>query len=343
MEIGVYTFGNITPDPETGRTIPVAQRYREILGAAKLADEAGLDVFGVGEHHRLDIPVSSPAVVLAAIAARTERIRLVSAVTILSTLDPVRVYEDFATADLVSGGRVEIIAGRGAFTESFPLFGYDIADYDALFAEHLELLLALDRSERVDHSGRFRAPLRQAEISPRPTNGSLPIWLGVGGTPESAERAGRLGLPMTLANISKPPAQLAPQIEAYRRVGLAAGHDPARLKVAIAAHCHVAPDSQQARDRFYPHYAAYFRAVAPKTSPLADVPRELFEARAAAPGPLFVGSPQEIIDKVLYERELFGHDRFLAQVDLGALPYAEIARVIESLAVDVAPVLRGAG
>ncbi|MET0412254.1 MAG: LLM class flavin-dependent oxidoreductase [Polyangiaceae bacterium] len=343
MEIGVYTFGNITPDPQTGERVSVAQRYREILAAARLADEAGLDVYGVGEHHRLDIAISSPAVVLAAIAACTQRIKLVSAVTILSTLDPVRVYEDFATADLISGGRVEIIAGRGAFTESFPLFGYDIADYDAIFAEHLELLLALDRSERVDWSGRFRPPLQRAEISPRATNGSLPIWLGVGGTPESAERAGRLGLPMTLANISKPPAQLAPQVEAYRREGKAAGHDPAKLRVAIAAHCHVAPDSQQARERFYPHYAGYFASVAPKASPLAHVPRELFEARAAATGPLFVGSPQEIIDKVLYERELFGHDRFLAQVDLGALPYSEIARVIESLAVDVAPVLRRAG
>jgi probable LLM family oxidoreductase len=343
VEIGVYTFGNITPDPHTGQTVPVAQRYREILAAAQLVDEAGLDLYGVGEHHRLDIAVSSPAVVLAAIAARTQRIRLVSAVTILSTLDPVRVYEDFATADLVSNGRVELIAGRGAFTESFPLFGYDLADYDALFAEHLELLLALDRSERIDWSGRFRPPLRQAEISPRATHGSLPIWLGVGGTPESAERAGRLGLPMTLANISKPPAQLAPQVEAYRRVGQAAGHDPARLRVAVAAHFHVAPDSQLARDRFYPHYAAYFRSVAPKGSPFADVPRALFEERAAATGPLFVGSPQEIIDKLLYERELFGHDRFLAQVDLGALPYAAVARVIESLAVDIAPALRRAG
>jgi alkanesulfonate monooxygenase SsuD/methylene tetrahydromethanopterin reductase-like flavin-dependent oxidoreductase (luciferase family) len=340
LEIGVYTFGQVTPDPHTGKAVSVPQRYGEILALAKLADEAGLDVFGVGEHHRLDIAISSPAVLMAAIGASTRRIRLVSAVTILSTLDPVRVFEDFATADLVSGGRAEIIAGRGAFTESFALFGYDLASYDAIFAEHLELLLRLNREPRVDWSGRFRPPLQQAEISPRPLHGALPIWLGVGGTPESAERAGRLGLPLTLANISKPPAQLAPQLDAYRRVGAEAGHDPATLRVAVAAHLHLAQDSQRARDQFYPHYSAYFASHAPKASYASAVPRDLFDARAAATGPLFVGSPQEIIDKVLYERELFGHDRFLAQVDLGALPYAEVARVIESLAVDVAPALR---
>jgi alkanesulfonate monooxygenase SsuD/methylene tetrahydromethanopterin reductase-like flavin-dependent oxidoreductase (luciferase family) len=342
LEIGVYSFGQLTPDPHTGEAIGARQRYGELLAAAKLADDAGLDVFGVGEHHRLDIPISSPAVLLAAIGARTRRIRLVSAVTILSTLDPVRVFEDFATVDLVSGGRAEIIAGRGAFTESFALFGYDLGAYDAVFAEHLELLLELNRSERVAWSGRFRSTLAHAEIAPRPLSGALPIWLGAGGTLESAERAGRLGLPLTLANISKPPAELAPQVDAYRRSARAAGHDPAGLRVAVAAHCHVAPDSQQARARFYPHYSAYFQSHAPKASYLASVPRDVFDARASATGPLFVGSPQEIIDKVLYERELFGHDRFLAQVDLGALPYAEVARVIESLAVDVAPALRRA-
>src|SRR5262245_3487319 len=191
---------------------------------AKLAEDVGLDVFGVGEHHRLNLPVSSPAVLLAAIGAATRRIRLVSAVTILSTLDPVRVFQDFATADLCAGGRVEIIAGRGAFLESFALFGYDLAQYDALFAEHLELLLRCNRSERVSWQGRLRSALDDAEISPRPLQAELPIWLGVGGTPESAERAGRLGLPLTLANISQPPARYAPQIETYRRAGEAAGH-----------------------------------------------------------------------------------------------------------------------
>jgi alkanesulfonate monooxygenase SsuD/methylene tetrahydromethanopterin reductase-like flavin-dependent oxidoreductase (luciferase family) len=340
VEIGIYTFANITADPHTGRVASVPQRYREILQLAKLAEDAGLDVFGVGEHHRLDLAISSPAVLLAAIGAATQRIRLVSAVTILSTLDPVRVFEDFATADLCSSGRVEIIAGRGAFTESFPLFGYDAADVDAVFAEHLDLLLQLQRSERVRWQGRSRPPLLDAEISPRPLQHQLPIWLGVGGTPESAERAARLGLPLTLANISQPPAKFAPQLARYRELGTAAGHPPERLRIAVAGHLHLANDSQHALERFYPHYSAYFQQHAPKASYAAPVPRATYELRAAPTGPLFVGSPQQIIDKLLYERELFGHDRFLAQVDLGAQPYAVVAEVVELLATRVAPALR---
>ncbi|MEO8668279.1 MAG: LLM class flavin-dependent oxidoreductase [Bauldia sp.] len=343
MEIGLYTFGDITPDPRTGKAIPVPQRYAEILAAARLADEAGLDVFGVGEHHRLDIPVSSPAVLMAAIGGMTRRIRLTSGVTILSTLDPVRVFEDFATLDLATAGRAEIITGRGAFTESFSTFGYDIANYDALFAEHLDLLMKLNTGERISWSGRFRSPLDNAQVAPRPWSGELPIWIGVGGTLASAERAGRLGLPLALANISKPPAELAPQIAAYRARGAEAGHDPKRLRVAVTGHLHVQKDAQAARDSFYPYLAAYFRSHAPDSSYAPDVSRETYDARARPTGSLFVGSPQEIVDKVLYERELFGHQRFLAQIDIGGLPYSEVARVIESLATDVAPVLRREG
>ena len=340
MEIGLYTFANITADPHTGQAVSVPQRYRELLALARLAEDAGLEVFGAGEHHRLDLAISSPAVLLAAIGASTRRIRLLSAVTILSTLDPVRVFEDFATADLCSSGRVELIVGRGAFTESFPLFGYDAADCDAVFAEHLELLLQLNRSERVSWQGRFRAPLADAPISPRPQQPELPIWLGVGGTPESAERAARLGLPLTLANITQPPAKFAPQIARYRELGQAAGHPPERLRVAVAGHLHLARDSQQARERFYPQYSAYFRQHAPKASYALEVPRETFDQRAAPTGPLFVGSPQEIVDKISYERELFGHERFLAQIDLGAQPFAVQAEIIELLATEVAPALR---
>ncbi|MGH7035078.1 MAG: LLM class flavin-dependent oxidoreductase, partial [Stellaceae bacterium] len=283
MELGLYTFGDITPDPHTGRAIGVPQRYAEILAAAQLADDAGLDVFGVGEHHRLDIAISSPAVVMAALGAITKRIRLTSAVTVLSTLDPVRVYQDFATVDLISGGRAELTAGRGAFRESFPLFGADLADYDALFAEKLALLLQLDAGNPVDWQGRFRTKLRSAEISPRPL-GRLPIWLGLGGTLESALRAGTLGLPVVLANISKPPAELAGQIVAYRERHAASGHYRAAQKVALATHFFAAPQSQAARDEFYPYYSAYFaRAGAARA-----VPREVFEARASATGPIFV-------------------------------------------------------
>jgi probable LLM family oxidoreductase len=341
MELGLYTFGDITADPNTGRSISVQQRYTEILAAAKLADEAGLDVFGIGEHHRLDIAISSPATVMAAIAATTKRIRLTSAVTILSTLDPVRVFQDFATVDLVAGGRAEIIAGRGAYIESFALFGEDMTDYDALFAEKLDLLLKLNESERVTWQGRFRPALNDSQISPQPAR-KLPIWLGAGGNPETMLRAGDLGMPVILANISKPPASFADQIAAYRQRHAENGHDPKMLKVGIATHAHVARDSQTALDEFYPYYSAYFREHAPRPNFGATVPRDVYETRAAVSGPIFVGSPQQIVDKIMHERELFGHDRFLAQIDIGGLPYAKVAHSIELLATRVAPAIRAA-
>jgi alkanesulfonate monooxygenase SsuD/methylene tetrahydromethanopterin reductase-like flavin-dependent oxidoreductase (luciferase family) len=339
MELGLYTFGDITPDPQTGRAAGVRERYAEIVAAAKFADEAGLDVFGIGEHHRLDVAIASPAVVMAAIAGVTKRLRLTSAVTVLSTLDPVRVYQDFATVDLLSGGRAELIAGRGAYIESFPLFGAAMDDYDALFAEKLDLLLRLDKSERVSWEGRFRPALKDAEISPRPVN-RLPIWLGVGGTADSARRAADHGLPIVLANISQPPANFAGQIAEYRQRYEAAGHDPKNRRVAIATHCYVAPDSQAARNEFYPHYRAYFSSHAARPYFSREVPREVFETRAAPQGPIFVGSPQEIIDKLGYERSLFGHDRVLAQIDIGGLPYSKVSRSIELLATQVLPAIR---
>jgi alkanesulfonate monooxygenase SsuD/methylene tetrahydromethanopterin reductase-like flavin-dependent oxidoreductase (luciferase family) len=343
FEIGVYTFADITPDWRTGKAISVAQRYAEVLAAAKLAEDVGLDVFGVGEHHRLDIPISSPAVVMAAIAAATKRIRLTSAVTVLSTLDPVRVFQDFATVDLISAGRAELIAGRGAFVESFPLFGFDLADYDALFAEKLALLMKLNEGDRVSWTGRFRPALNDAEISPRPARAELPIWIGTGGNPESAANAARLGRPLTLANISLPPASLAPQVADYKRIGAEAGYDGERLRVALAGHMLIAEDSAEAREAFYPYYSNYFLNHAPKTTYAKDVPRDVFDKRAAADGPLFVGSPQEIIDKMMWERELFGHQRYLAQVDIGGQPYAMVAKTIELLGGKVLPALRREG
>jgi alkanesulfonate monooxygenase SsuD/methylene tetrahydromethanopterin reductase-like flavin-dependent oxidoreductase (luciferase family) len=340
VEIGLYSFGDITADPATGRPISVDERYREIIAAAKLADQGGLAVFGIGEHHRLDIPISSPAIVMAGIATATERIRLASAVTILSTLDPVRVYEDFASVDLLSGGRVEIIAGRGAFVESFPLFGHDLADYDSLFYEKLALLMKLNESPRVTWSGRHRTALRDAEISPRPIQKGLPIWAGTGGNPESAAAAARLGLPLTLANISLPPAKLAPQVADYRRIGVEAGFRLESLRVSLAGHMHIGDTPESARDEFFPHYAAYFREHAPKTTYATEVSREEFDRRAAPEGPLFVGSAEEIIAKLRYGHELFGHQRYLAQVDIGGLPFAKVARTIEFLATRVLPAVR---
>jgi alkanesulfonate monooxygenase SsuD/methylene tetrahydromethanopterin reductase-like flavin-dependent oxidoreductase (luciferase family) len=253
----------------------------------------------------------------------------------------VRVFEDFATVDLLSGGRAELIAGRGAFIESFALFGHELADYDALFSEKLRLLMQLNASERVTWQGRFRPPLADAEIAPRPAGGELPIWVGTGGNPESAANAARLGLPLTLANISLPPASLAPQVADYKRIGAEAGHDSARLRVALAGHMQIAEDSQAALEAFYPYYASYFSHHAPHTTYAKAVGRDVYEKRAAPDGPLFVGSPQQIVDKLAWEQELFGHQRYLAQLDIGGLPYAAVAKSIELLAGKVAPALRG--
>jgi probable LLM family oxidoreductase len=339
FELGLYTFGEMTPDAH-GKTTSAQRRLADVLAAAKLADAAGLDVFAVGEHHRLDMSISATPVVLAAIAAVTKNIRLASAVTILSTADPVTVFEDFATVDLISGGRAEIMAGRGAFTESFALFGYDLTDYDTVFAEKLDLLMKLNSAARVTWQGRFRPALHDAPIPPRPAQGRLPIWLGTGGTSSSIERAGALGLPLALANISQPPAKLAPLADLYRGTGRAAGHDARELKISIATHMHIADDSQEAHDTFYPHYAAYFRTHVPTHFRARDISRADFDALTAPDGPTFVGSPQQIIDKVMYERELFGHQRFLAQIDIGGLPFAKVAHVIELFATKVAPAVR---
>jgi probable LLM family oxidoreductase len=342
MDIGLYTFGERTPHWADGRAVSAQQRLQDILAAARLADQAGFAVFALGEHHRLDFTIAATPVVLAAVAQVTARVRLASAVTILSTADPVRVFEDFATVDLLSGGRAEVIAGRGVFTESFPLFGYDLADQDELFAEKLDLLLQLNAAERVTWQGRFRPALRDAPIPPRPLQAQLPIWVGTGGTKHSVIRAGTLGLPLAFANIGLPPAQLAPLADLYRRTGIEAGHPAADLKVAVASHLHVAKSSQDAMDTFYPHYAAYFRNHTPSQYRAREITRDAYEQLASPDGPLFVGSPQQIVDKILYEYELFGHQRFLAQIDIGGLPYAKVAQVIELIASDVMPVVQRA-
>jgi probable LLM family oxidoreductase len=336
MEIGLYTFGDLAP----GRRDPAAAATRldEILAAAKLADAAGLSIFGVGEHHRADYAVSSPTVVLGAIAAVTRSIRLTSAVTILSSSDPVRVFEDFATVDLLSGGRAEILAGRGAFIESFPLFGLALDDYETLFDEKLELLLEIGRSERITWRGRHRPALHGAEICPRPL-AEMPVWIAAGGTPASAVRAGRLGLPLNLATIGGEPAQFRPFVDLYRRSAAEAGVAE-RARIAISAHCHVEKDAQAARTAFYPHYAAYLRHNLPNRDAGWRVSPEDFRRLGSPRGALFVGSPAEIVDKLLYEHELFGLDRFMAQIDIGGQPFAMVAETIERLAVDVLPEVR---
>lgn len=340
IEVGLYSLSDLTSDPHTGVRASAGQRIRDTVAAARLADEAGLDVFGVGEHHRLDFAVSSPGIVLAAVAAVTRRIRLTSAVSVLGASDPVRLFQDFATVDLLSEGRAELIVGRGAYVEPFPLFGFDTADYDALFAEKYELLKALGQQERLTWKGRFRAPIVDAEIAPRPHQAEMPVWIGVGGTPQSAARAGMLGAPMALAALGGPVSGLRPMIELYRAAGRQAGHAAGALKVAVTCHVHVGDTSQGARDTFFPHYVQYWEKASPRGRDRPRMGRAQFAQAAAAPSALLVGSPDQVAERMLHMHEVLDHDRILAQVDLGALPFAEVARVVERLATKVAPQVR---
>jgi probable LLM family oxidoreductase len=338
FEMGLFTFGEITADPTTGTPIDPAVRLREFIDLAVVADQAGLDVFGVGEHHRPDFAIASPPVVLAAIAQTTGRIRLTSTVTVLSTSDPVKVFEDFTAVDLISEGRAEITAGRGAYTESFPLFGYDLADYDELFEEHLDLLLRINRNEEVTWKGRHRPALAGAGVHPRPVQPQLPVWIAVGGTPASVERAGRHGLPLYLAILGQP-ERFTRLADLYRHTGAAAGHRPEDLRIGVTSHFYVEGTSQGARDTFFPYYSRYIGHNMPGARGQL-LPRSSFDDWASPRGALFVGSPQEVIDKILWEHEILGHDRFLAQIGLGGLPFAATARSIDLLATEVLPVIR---
>ena len=341
MEIGIYTFAERTPEAGTGRLVSAEQRLADLLEEIELADQVGLDVFGVGEHHRPDYVVSSPAVVLAAAAARTRRIRLTSAVTVLSSDDPVRVFQDFATLDLLSGGRAEIMAGRGSFIESFPLFGYSLDDYDALFAEKLDLLLALREKERVTWSGRHRPALTGLAVYPRPVQHPLPVWIAVGGTPQSIVRAGTLGLPLALAIIGGMPERFVPMVELYRESARRAGHDPAALPVGINSHGYIADTSAGAADEAWPPYADTMGRIGRERG-WPPPTRERFEAERSPRGALLVGDPPEVIDKILFEHELFGNSRFLMQMSVGTMPHDRIMRSIELLGTVVAPAVRKA-
>lgn len=339
MDIGLFTFAETMLDPATGRQLGAGDRLRDLLEEIELADQVGLDVYGVGEHHRPDYAVSAPAVVLAAAAARTSRIRLTSAVTVLSSDDPVRVFQDFSTLDLISGGRAEIMAGRGSFTESFPLFGQDLADYDELFAEKLDLLLRLRDSERITWAGRHRPPIADRGVYPRPVQSPIPVWVAVGGTPASVVRAATLGLPMALAIIGGSPARFVPMVELYREAAARAGHDPARLPVSINAHGFLAPDGRAAADiAFGPFSETMTRIGRERGWPPAT--RFQFDADISPRGALFVGSAQQVIDKLLHQRELFGHQRCLLQLTVGPVPHADVMRAIEILGTEVAPVVR---
>jgi probable LLM family oxidoreductase len=327
VELGLVTFADV------GSAVGPQERLRNLMEEFRLADELGLDVFGVGEHHRPDFAVSAPAVVLAAAAVQTRRIRLASAVTVLSSDDPVRVFEEFSTVDLLSGGRAEIWVGRGSFTESFPLFGYDLEDYDELFAEKLELLLKLRSNVRVTWSGRHRPPLDDAGVWPRPVQDPLPVWLAVGGTPASFVRAGTLGLPLTLAIIGGRPERFVPLVDLYRRAAAEAGHGA--LPLAINTHAFVGDD----RRAFAPSYMAMMSRIGRERGWPPMTPQQ-YEALRSPRGALAAGSPEEVAEKILFEHELFGHQRYLAQMAAGEVAHADVMRSIERFGTEVAPLVR---
>ncbi len=333
MELGLATFADLASG------VSPRQRMQELMEEVELADQLGLDVFGIGEHHRPDFLVSSPAVVLAAAAVRTERIRLSSAVTVLSSDDPVRVFQDFAEVDLLSNGRAEIMAGRGSFVESFPLFGYDLDDYDELYAEKLELLLAVREQTRVTWSGRLRPALVDAGVWPRPVQEPLPVWVAVGGSPQSVIRAGTLGLPLTIAIIGGQPARFAPLVELYRDAAARAGHDPSTTRVAINTHAFVGDSTAQADSAFAASYLAMMNRIGRERGwPPSGRPE--YEALRAPDGALAVGSPEQVAEKILYEHELFAHDRYIGQMSVGAVAHSDVLRSMELFGTKVAPLVR---
>ena len=340
MQLGVDTFVETTPDTATGATITATERVRDLLEEVEQTEQAGLDLYAIGEHHREEYVASAPAVLLAAAAARTKRIRLASSVTVLSSDDPIRVFQQFATVDLISQGRAEIVVGRGSFTESYPLFGYDLNSYDALFAEKLDLLLKLREETEVKWTGKFRAPLTGQGVYPRPLQQPLPVWLGVGGTPNSFVRAGSLGLPLMVAIIGGEPHRFRPLVEMYRQAGRRAGFRPEQLKVGVHLHGFVANTTEEAADTLYPAHAWTFNRIGrergwPPTS------RAQFDATRGPRGALVVGDPETVAEKLLYVDEaLGGVSRFTLQLTAGPLPHAKVMRAIELLGPPVAPVVR---
>ncbi|MCT8138025.1 LLM class flavin-dependent oxidoreductase [Anaerobacillus sp. CMMVII] len=339
MEIGISTFVETTPDVQTGVVISHAERLRNVVEEIVLADQVGLDVFGVGEHHREDFAASSPAVVLAAAATRTKKIRLTSAVTVLSSADPVRVFQDFATLDGLSNGRAEIMAGRGSFIESFPLFGYDLKDYNDLFDEKLELLLKIRESEKVTWKGGHRPAINNLGVYPRPVQEPLPVWIGSGGNTESVIRAGILGLPLVLAIIGGSPLQFAPLVKLYKRAAAQAGHDPSKLPVASHSHGFIADDTQTAADKFFPS-TQYVMNVIGRERGWGHYDRSSFDHARSFEGALYVGDPKTVADKIIHLRQNVGITRFMIHMPVGSMPHDDVMKAIELLGTEVAPRVR---
>src|ERR1700687_3161251 len=340
MQIGIDSFAAAISDPATGLTLSPVERMHHLLEEIELADRVGLDVFGIGEHHRAEFLDSAPVVILSAAAARTENIRLTSAVTVLSASDPVRVFQEFATLDLISRGRAEIVAGRGSFIESYPLFGLRLEDYDSLFAEKLELILTIRKNKHVTWSGKHRPPLIGQAIYPRPLQDPLPIWVGVGGTPTSFVRAGMLGLPLMVAIIGGDPARFRPLIDLYREAGRRAGHSPERLAVGVHSIGFLADTTEQGADIFYPGYAHTFNEIG-KERGWPPTTRAQFDAQRGSTGALLIGDAETVAEKILYENEVLGGiSRITFQMGVSTLPHEKMLRAIEILGTRVVPIVR---
>ena len=341
MELGLYTFGEMTADPATGTLISPAARMAEVIEAAQCAEAAGLDVFGFGEHHRQDFVGSAPALALAAIAATTRHIRLTSTVSVLGTEDPVRLFQQFATLDLISNGRAEIMVGRGVFPEPFALFGQDIQNYDEIFEEKLDLLLKLRAQECITWSGRHRPPLMRQSVYPRPVQAVLPVWVGVGGTPQSAVRAGYLGLPMALGIIGGDPASFVPLARLHRQAVVEGGRDPSAVPLSLNMHGFVADRFAQAADAFFPPYAAFMTGIG-RARGWPPVTRAHFDRLTGPDGAMLIGDPQQVAEKIIRHHGLFKNTRCLIQLSAGTMPHEKVLRAIELIGTKVAPIVRAA-
>ncbi|MEN2767460.1 LLM class flavin-dependent oxidoreductase [Ornithinibacillus xuwenensis] len=335
LEFGIYTLGDHLVNPISEERIPAGQRIHEIIELAQLAEQAGIDFFSVGESHQEYFTTQAHAVVLAAIAQATEHIKIASSSTIISTSDPVRVYEDFATIDLISNGRAEIIAGRASRVGLYDLLGYDLRDYEELFEEKFDLLLKINQEEEINWSGQFRAPLKNAKIIPRPQNGSLPIWRAVGGTPASAIKAGLVGVPMFLAHLGGPVTAFKRSIDAYREAAKQSGYDPSELPVATAGFFYAAETTQQALREYYPHINEGMKLTNGR-----GFPKQHFAQGADTRDVINVGSPQQIIEKILYQHEVFGHQRYIAQMDFGGVPFDKLMKNIELIGTEILPAIK---
>jgi probable LLM family oxidoreductase len=337
MEIGLYTFADVA----AGHPELAGQRLRNLVDEMKLADEVGLDVFAIGEHHRADYAVSSPAVALAAGAAVTKRIKLSSAVTVLSSDDPVRVFQQFATVDGISNGRAEIVVGRGSFIESYPLFGYDLDDYDQLFAEKLDLLLKLRDNERITWQGNKRASLSNFGIYPRPEQARMPIWIAVGGTPQSVVRAASLDVPMALAIIGGDPKRFAPFYDLYRQSHERAGHDASKIQLSLNMHGFVAETDAKARDTYFAAHTEVMNRIGRERG-WPPQGRAHFDQSAGPSGNLVIGSPERVAERIIELHEIFGNTRILIQMAIGTVPHADQLKAIELMGTKVAPMVRKA-